>query len=28
MSSGSKLAEGNPKSVRNNAAVIEAYLGN
>lgn len=28
MSSGSKLAEGNPRSVRNNPVVIDAYLGN
>ena len=28
MSYGSKLAEGNAKSIRNNKEVIDAYLGN
>ena len=28
MSYGSKLAEGNAKSIRNNTAVVDAYLGN
>ncbi|MQG06532.1 MAG: ABC transporter ATP-binding protein, partial [SAR202 cluster bacterium] len=28
MSYGSKLAEGNAKSIRNNTAVVNAYLGN
>ena len=28
MSYGSKLAEGNAKSIRSNTAVVDAYLGN